>query len=546
MKKLLSVLMMCLLIAASLLAGCGKPSPEATPDPSETVLTEQALEAGFPLEEQLTLTAFVDLTESNVIDLPTNEFTKWMEEATNIHIEYQVAKEEGQQKLNLLLSSGATLPDILIASLNNAQQIEYGSQGMIIPLNEMIDQYGGKLQVPGRPVPKKDSMRSRPPDGNIYSMPTFEDCYHCQYSQKMWINKTWLDNLDLPMPTTTDEFYDVLTAFKTQDPNGNGIQDEVPLSGCTNWWHGTPETFLMNSFIYYEEYSRVMVKDGQVIPVFTQPEFKDGLEYLRRLYDDGLLDTEAFTQMPDQLRQLVENGDAVMLGACQTGTPAAFADDTGEATKNFVTLAPLAGPDGVKTTSYTPSTLGTKCAITKDCQNPQAAFLWLDFLLSEEATMRQVFGVEGTDWRPAQSGEVGLDGNPGVVKEINVLAGMNEQNQGAELMTAVTKKIFDGRVVDPNDQWYIESRLQRETAENYDIGAAPEEILPPFFMTTEDAKTNDEIAGPIYDYVTENIAKFVTGARDLDTEWDTFVEEVQSMGLDQYIELLQKYYDMTK
>ena len=57
-----------------------------------------------------------------------------------------------------------------------------------------------------------------------------EDCYHCSMSQKLWIYQPWLDALGLEMPTTTDEFEQVLLAFKEQDPNGNGQADEIPLS----------------------------------------------------------------------------------------------------------------------------------------------------------------------------------------------------------------------------------------------------------------------------------------------------------------------------
>ncbi len=69
------------------------------------------------------------------------------------------------------------------------------------------------------------------PDGNIYALPQVNECYHCMYQQRMWIYKPWLDKLGLKMPTTTDEFYEVLKAFKTKDPNGNGKADEIPLSG---------------------------------------------------------------------------------------------------------------------------------------------------------------------------------------------------------------------------------------------------------------------------------------------------------------------------
>lgn len=83
------------------------------------------------------------------------------------------------------------------------------------------------------------------PDGNIYALPSINDCYHCSMAQKMWIYKPWLDKLGLDVPTTTDELYTVLKAFKDKDPNGNGKADEVPLTGAPrgSGWYSSIDAF---------------------------------------------------------------------------------------------------------------------------------------------------------------------------------------------------------------------------------------------------------------------------------------------------------------
>jgi len=411
---------------------------------------------------------------------------------------------------------------------------------LIIPLNDLLDKYGFYSKQLLEYVPDGRKQITAP-DGNIYGMPALEECYHCTLSQKMWINKTWLDTLGLEMPETTDDFYNVLKAFKEQDPNGNGKADEIPLSGCLDWWHTNVDGFLMNAFIYNDGGNRLNLVDGKVIPAFTQDEWKEGLKYLNMLFVEGLLDPEAFVQGPEQLRQLVENDEAIMLGACPTGTPAAFALDTGEATKNYTCVPPLKGPSGAQNTGYYPSTLWAGAFITKNCKYPEVAFRWLDYLLSEEATIRQVFGEEGVDWRPAQDGEIGLDGNPGLIKEINVLPGMYEQNQGIEILCNINKKIFNGRVVDPNDEWYIEKRLADET-KKYE-GYEPDEVLPPLFMTVDDVKEYSELQAGINQYVTQSIARFITGDMDIETDWEKYLQELKNMGIDRYIEIVQKTYD---
>src|SRR5699024_315051 len=124
------------------------------------------------------------------------------------------------------------------------------------------------------------------PDGNIYALPQVNECYHCSYSQKLWIYQPWLDELGLEMPTTTDEFYEVLKAFKEDDPNGNGKADEIPLAGANSGAYVKIDQFLMNSFIYnnyFNNAQHLYVDHGNIEAAFNKPEWKDGLEYLNML-----------------------------------------------------------------------------------------------------------------------------------------------------------------------------------------------------------------------------------------------------------------------
>src|SRR5699024_41996 len=125
-------------------------------------------------------------------------------------------------------------------------------------------------------------------DGNIYSLPVVNECYHCSVPNKFWINKTWLDNLGLEMPTTLDEFYDVLVAFRDQDANGNGDpNDEIPFAGdYKDGWLTNGDRFIMNCFTYYnldldttatslaDAFGLYLTEDGQVTVPFIADGFK--------------------------------------------------------------------------------------------------------------------------------------------------------------------------------------------------------------------------------------------------------------------------------
>jgi putative aldouronate transport system substrate-binding protein len=175
-------------------------------------------------------------SNSGVTDYKTNDFTKWYEAKTNVHIDWQVVPfDSAQDKLNIVLASGE-YPDIIMNfnqanSLTPTQQQLYGAQGVFIALNALIDKYGVNTQKVFRVYPDaKDAVTAT--DGKIYSLPYVDDCYHCSMDKKLWFNRKWLDKLGLKMPTTTAEFEQVLKAFKTRDPNGDGKADEIPLTGC--------------------------------------------------------------------------------------------------------------------------------------------------------------------------------------------------------------------------------------------------------------------------------------------------------------------------
>ena len=555
MKKSYFVIIALLICFAMFTTACGNPGGGGQSDNTQAAVTSAAAAdstttasttASEVSNEQKVLTAFIPLDNLSDPDIDNNEFIKWAEEQTGIKIVFDVGNKETDEQINLILSSGTKLSDIFLTGFSRARITQYGGEGIFLPLEDLLEKNGvnaKSMLIESTGSDNLDPIRS--PDGHVYTMPHIEVCYHCMYCQKMWINQTWLDTLGLDTPTTTDEFYDVLVAFKNNDPNQNGIADEVPLSGCTDWWHSMPERFLMNSFTYYGRNNDdgISIVDGKILASYIQPEFKDGLAYLNMLYNEGLMDSEAYTQKSDQLRQLCDNGADNMLGACATGTPSAFADDTGEVTKNYVTLSPLTGPNGFRAAALSLPSVDGACAVSKDCSDPETAVIWLDFLLSEEATLRQMFGVEGVDWRRGDEGAVGLDGNPALVKEINVLPGMVQQNQGIEILCNISERVFNGRQVDPDDIWYIESRLALETKNKYDIGITPPEVYVVPFMTLDDTVKKDEYKVPIRTYVDENIAKFITGARDLEKEWDVYLSELESLGINEYLAILQKYYD---
>ena len=294
------------------------------------------------VDEPTTLTVLVRPTPK-LVDINTNDFTLWLEEQTGVNMDFTVI--ETNEAASLMLNSGETLPDILMVPLTYDQQYLYGQSGVLMNLTGLIQEHAPRIVDAYKTYPLYAATSTRP-DGNIYYITAYEECYHCTGSQKMWLNQAWLDNLGLAVPKTTDEFKDMLIAFRDNDANGNGDpSDEVPLSGFINSWHTTFGAFLMNGFIYDDGDDRMYVDNGVVLPAFTQDAFRDGLIYLADLFKEGLIDENAFVQ--DQPTFLtMTTGEHVRVGAVQAGHAGMICTVDNPNIYQFAAIEPIVGPAG--------------------------------------------------------------------------------------------------------------------------------------------------------------------------------------------------------
>lgn len=327
----------------------------------------------FPIVDQkITLTVLI-MPESEITDYNDNEFTKWIEEKTNIHLDVTTAPQdqtEADQKLNAIFASG-DLPDLIIGwgNMTLDRQLALADQGLIVPINDYIDEYGVETQRVFNEMPSAKNAVSQV-DGKIYSVPDVNECYHCTHAQKMWVYQPWLDKLELKVPETTDEFEQMLIAFKTKDPNGNGKQDEIPLSGNVSW-HGSLAEFLMNPFVYYQTVSNpsgFYIENDVIMAPFVEDGWKEGLKYLNKLYAQGLIDPQAFTNTDEQMRALGENPDDVILGAMPSGHVGIFTEVYGQSNRwtEYTPLSPIESPTGLRQNPTTTNVTGAgRFLITK-------------------------------------------------------------------------------------------------------------------------------------------------------------------------------------
>jgi putative aldouronate transport system substrate-binding protein len=537
LKKKLALATSFTLCAVAILGGCTQSPTEVKKKESSSA---PALGA-FPLEKPITLKVFLP-SDPSIEDLKTNELTKEYEAKTNVHIEWiEVSSKDMEQKRNLLLATNSDMPDIFLnTKISNAQQVQFGSQGVLLPLNDLIEKYGVNIKkvFDYKPLIKKMVTA---PDGNIYALPSVEETFHTSLGQKLWINQAWLTKLGLKMPQTTDEFYEVLKAFKEKDPNGNGKADEIPLTGAINGYNTNVYSFIMNAFIQNQGFDEgpFILDNGKVSVAFDKPQWQEGLKYLNKLFKEGLLDRGAISQDGIQLKQLAASKD-VLLGSVSAGAMTGFLAADSPRMKEYTSVPPLKGPQGVQTTGYYPNQLTPgKFAISSSSKYPDIALRWVDWFYSQEGTLRSNAGREGIEWRRGKPEEIGLNGKPALFFRMLKFGKTQNVHWNKNVPILYTEILRNGSVVEPTDQ---ETILYNETKTKYEP-YKPKEVLPPLFMTSEESEEYLGIDFSIRDYILQSTAKFVVGDMNVDKDWPVYLQQLDKIGLKKYVALTQGAYD---
>ena len=536
MKKLLLVLLLCasllLMQPLALASGADNVNPAGV----------------FPIcKEPVTITVGIP-QHTNVQDFDTNALTLWYEEMGNFNLEFEYFPSnlvDARQKLAVMAAAGSKLPDVLIGfELSEETVLYYGQEGTFIPLEDLMEEYGYYTkQILDKAQNKESFEWMRSADGHIYYLGKGNEQIGNMYSLRSWINKTWLDNLGLSMPTTTEEFYEVLKAFVTQDPNGNGEADEIGMIGGTAW-RSNAHDWLMDAFIYDDYDCRWIVKDGKLDVAFNKPEWREGLRYVKRLVDEGLLVPQSFTMDQSQMRQLVEKEtDVATVGVITTGTLATTMGALNELKYQYEPIGPLTGPEGVSYATFFPVIPIKNFVITSSAENVEAIFRWGDLMFSEEGYLRTRWGVPETDWTYPEEGAKSLLDDLGIAPSVvPILPWGSVQNSHWNFITAgiVPYGVTDGQVMSADplnaDIWVAKAiplYLGKEASERADL----------LKYTMEEAEKVNELKLDIYTCVNESLALFASGDMDLDNDWDTYCAELENMGLEEFIRISQAAYD---
>lgn len=504
----------------------------------------------YPIvEEPVTYELLVGYSEaSQSPDFEENPFTIHYTDLTNVRFEFD-ATASGQlaEKRNLVLASG-DYPDVMMnMQLSIAQAYQLGENGVVHDLGPAIDEYAENLQAVFAQEPWVQGQMTAPSGGRYFLPWINSGCFHCEYSQRVYVYQPWLDQLGLDRPETTAEFEQMLIAFAEQDPNGNGEADEIPMMGAASGWRPEIYGWLMNAFTYTNPESSPYLQwaDGSVEFVADTEEWKDGLRYMNRLYEEGLIAPESFVQSDSQMKVFGEAEDPVV-GVFTGGHLGMFSALNSESNRwlEYQPLAPIAGPDGHRSAPHFPHQVGAHMVVFQSVEQPEIMVRWADWFYTFEGFMEGVKGwEEGVHYRKldADSGLTGLTGDPALYEIFeDAQSGIQDNvSLGWENSTVRywNRAFFEGQATTGMQTMGPILIEAADEYSQYDTGQAmPVVIFPP-----DVAPEIAELEATIEDTVESFIARFVTGEMDIDASWDAYLRELNNLGVDRYVELYDEY-----
>lgn len=531
MKKSSITKSMLVLASALILTACGsKSNGAASPD-------YELKNISFPLEEKVTLKFMTGSSTLAPKDPNDKLILQRLEEQTGVHIDWTNYQNDFAEKRNLDISSG-DLPDAIHNDgASDVELMNWAKQGVIVPVEDLIDDYMPNLKKILDENPEYRSLITAP-DGHIYSFPWIEELGEDKESihsvnDMAWINTEWLDKLGLTMPETTDDLIKVLEAFKTQDPNGNGKADEIPISFIND---GGNEDFkvLFGSFGEGDNDDHIVVSNDGIVDFTADNEsYKEAVKFMRSLYEKGLIDTEAFEQ--DWNSYVSKGGDQVF-GLYFTWDKNNVTGDN----ENYDILPVLAGPDGQKNVTRT-NNIGfsrDRMVITSANQNLELTAKWIDAQYNPLQSVQNNWGTYGDS---EQQNIFEFDEANQMLKHLPLEGtAPTEIRQKTEVggPLAILDSYYGSVTTMPDDaKWRLDI-----LKENYVPYMNNDNIYPKVFMEEKDLDRLAQIEADMKDYVTRKRSEWITKG-GIDTEWDSYKAELEKYGLSEYLSIKQTYYD---
>lgn len=504
----------------------------------------------FPLKEKAVISGLTSFPANTESDPNNRTIFRRLQEKTNVEVKWTaIQSDQWNDKITLAMANPKTLADFVFnASFNDSSLLKYADQGIIIPLEGYIDSYMPNLKKVFDKYPEYRAMCTDT-NGHIWGLPWIEQLGSGKEAIQVidnmsFINKKWLDFLGLDVPKTVEEFENVLLAFKA---NAEKIQRKFSIDGSI-----IPMSFIMNDggqdpYVLINGFGEgygdadkgrhiAVTDERKVICSATQEGFKKGTQWLHKLYEQGLIDPEAFTQ---EWSTYVSKGKSGRYGVCFSWDVANIAN-----LADWVPL-PVLKADVKNLTaqngSFTSGFDRGRCVVTAVAKNPALVCAWLDQMYDPFQSPQNNWGTYGEDdefdifvMGTNEDGKAMLKHAPlGTASPVEV-----REAESVNGPLAILDEYYGVYVTCPDDAKYrldwIKDYFTPDVNEKY--------VYPNVFMTREDTEEVSNIQADVSKAINTAKSDWVMNGFT-EQDWENFNKKLESYKLEKLISIFQKYLD---
>lgn len=503
MKKILSVILAVTMLAAMLLTGCGDSGKK-----KDDVIVIRAAFAESEVEDYASLAIWDEIEEK-------------------FGVRFEVEEMSGD-KITLMFTSGDFV-DVLFNCHNIDAKVQLAANsGDVVELtDELLSQYAPTWKAFFDENP--EYFNAAKYDGDrLLSLPYIRSLEADRGIRDVWwINQTWLDELNLKMPKTLDEFINVLRAFRDNAGTGSIPQDVMPWYFSFNSFIGGQFDFL-NTFGVeaYDNTYMALDGNGKVINYATDSRMKTAVKAMASMYKEGLIAKEGFTESALKFTERVNNvAETPNIGVFTAyWTPM----------EDYVPMTLFQSVEGVEP-MIRRQALGVtrnRMVLFSECEHPEKVLEVMEWIAQEKNAMYNDFGKEGEGW---------------------------DYDEATDTYTV--HKVEGGEAITPTNSWpgLLDDRFKDRVVYDEDHAWAKRldaielygdnildvsHIVPPMYMSSSALKRAEDYKMNIFgQYVTPLMKKWIQGQADVTADWDEYVSQVNALGLKDYIAIYQEAYD---
>lgn len=540
MKKRIA-LMLSLCMVGTCLAGCGGSSETSTSaaagnekktETSAAAEAENSIfnETGYPIvNEPITLKVGVKAANSALQgEWEELEWVQKLQEVSGIDLEF--VEYEDNNAISLMFAS-RDYPDISFQLGNDKQIAGAAAAGDLYALDAYMEQYmpNWNKYFTENDVARKTVTGS---DGHIYSLPQIrEEPQYVSLRDEWYINKSWLDELGLEVPTTTEEFYNVLKAFKENAGKGSIPENVMPyyIYDMTN--NVGSGLDMINSFgvrVSQQDQYVTVDDNGNVEFNFADESIKEPMEYFHKLVDEGLLSKDSFTDDWSTFVLKTQSED------CAIGSFHAYSC----VNPDYVAMGPLDSGNG-KTpmirSQPSKAVMRNKFTVYKNCQYPEIAVRLADMIADPDWSMQGMYGMYGDLYLSKAD-----DGTR------TMLAAGGGENYAkyscphGRLATLTTYEMFEKFEYEEGSQNYGRAKDFEEIYKDYVIPS--ENIYPSFAFTDVNVDRISELNTDVMTHVKATLSTWALEG-GIEEGWDDYIAQLEALGMEEYLTLLQEELD---